>query len=154
MHDIIAGNRQVIVAAVASCLTLQIRLSPWCIDLGCTSISAIVSPMAMSSRRQSMLTRSIQYALFHDPKTFKKTLIGRILAFFCIFYIKLVKYQSDVFRKLRNETWKIDEREYEASFRTRADQKRPMQLIGGLGYSGSVRSLGLVYTPATFLLTM
>lgn len=104
--------------------------------------------MATDSRRQSMLTRSIQYALFHDPETFKKTPIGRILAIFCIFYIKLIKYQSDLFRKLRNDIWMINDREYEASFRTTADQRRPLQLVGDLGYSGSVRLHSQMYIPA------
>lgn len=93
----------------------------------------------MGSRRQLMLTRSIQSALFRDPKTFKKTVIGRILAIFCIFYIRLIRYKKDLFLKLRNEVWMIDEVDYEASFRTTADRKRPLQAIGDLGYSGSVR---------------
>ena len=92
----------------------------------------------MDKRRQSMLTRSIQSALFRDPETFKKTVTGCILAFFCVFYIRLIRYEADKFRNLRSEIWKIDDEEYAASFRTR-DRRRPIQAMGDLGYSGSVR---------------
>ncbi|RAK93165.1 SAICAR synthase-like protein [Aspergillus costaricaensis CBS 115574] len=89
-----------------------------------------------SSRRQKALSKSIQLALFRDPATFRKTLIGRILAFFSIFYIKLFRYGSNLFRKLRSETWEIDENEYKASFR---DEKKtvPLKPMGDLGMSGS-----------------
>ncbi|GKZ30657.1 hypothetical protein AbraIFM66950_009855 [Aspergillus brasiliensis] len=89
-----------------------------------------------SSRRQKALSKSIQLALFRDPTTFRKTLIGRILAFFSIFYIKLFRYGSHLFRKLRSETWEIDENEYKASFR---DEKKtvPLKPMGDLGLSGS-----------------
>ena len=90
-----------------------------------------------SSRRQKALSKSIQLALFRDPATFRKTLIGCILAFFSIFYIKLFRYGSNLFRKLRSETWEIDENEYKASFR---DEKKtvPLKPMGDLGMSGSV----------------
>ena len=88
-------------------------------------------------RRQAMVTRSIQSALL-DPKTFKKTAIGRILAFFCLFYIRLIRYKDDLFRHLRNEIWDIDEEEYLACFKADNKKTLPLKPMGDLGFSGSV----------------
>lgn len=91
-------------------------------------------------RRQTALSRSIQRALFRDPDTFRKTLIGRILAFFSLFYIKLIRYGHKTFRTLRNDVWQIDEAEYRASFRSE-DCTHPLTPMGDMGFSGSVRIL-------------
>ncbi|EAU38153.1 conserved hypothetical protein [Aspergillus terreus NIH2624] len=87
-------------------------------------------------RRQTALSRSIQRALFRDPDTFRKTLIGRILAFFSLFYIKLIRYGHKTFRTLRNDVWQIDEAEYRASFRSE-DCTHPLTPMGDMGFSGS-----------------
>ncbi|KAL4897964.1 SAICAR synthase-like protein [Aspergillus ambiguus] len=87
-------------------------------------------------RRQSALSRSIQRALFRNPDAFRKTLIGRILAFFSLFYIKLIRYSHETFRKLRNEVWKIDEAEYRSCFRSE-DRTLPLNPMGDMGFSGS-----------------
>ncbi|KAF9884885.1 hypothetical protein FE257_000952 [Aspergillus nanangensis] len=94
--------------------------------------------MAMGRRRSSALTRSIQRALFRDPNTFRKTLIGRILAFFSLFYIRLIRFEHERFQKLRNEVWEINELEYHASFRGENDTKTlPLTPLGDMGFSGS-----------------
>ncbi|PWY71688.1 SAICAR synthase-like protein [Aspergillus heteromorphus CBS 117.55] len=90
----------------------------------------------MGPRRQTALSKSIQLALFRDPATFRKTLIGRILAFFTLFYIKLFRYRSTLFQTLRDGVWEIDEAEYKASFRNE-NKTVPLKLIGDLGMSGS-----------------
>ncbi|KAI9926397.1 hypothetical protein MW887_004161 [Aspergillus wentii] len=89
-----------------------------------------------SNRRQSALTKSIQSALFRDSETFKKTVTGQFLAFFSIFYIRLLRYGKDVFWKLRHEAWEIDEEEYKVSFQTQG-KNSPLKPMGDLGYSGS-----------------
>lgn len=92
----------------------------------------------VSSRRQNALIGSIQSALFRDPRAFKKTGIGRILAFFSIFYVRLIRHSHDSFWQLRNEIWDISDDEYRASFRER-NGKLPLEPMGDLGFSGSVR---------------
>ena len=51
------------------------------------------------SRRHAALAKSIQLALFRDPKTFRRTWIGQILAFFSLFYLKLIRYGDDSFHR-------------------------------------------------------
>lgn len=89
------------------------------------------------SRRHSALAKSIQLALFRDPKAFRKSLLGRILAFFSIFYIRLIRYRDELFRKLRNDVWEIDEVEYKACFLSE-NKTLPLKPMGDLGLSGSV----------------
>lgn len=91
-----------------------------------------------NTRRQAEVTRSIQSALFRDPATFRKTAIGQFLAFFCLFYTRLVRYKGDLFRHLRGVIWDITEDEYSMSFRGE-DRKAALQAMGDMGYSGSVR---------------
>jgi hypothetical protein len=92
-------------------------------------------------RRQYALSKSIQFALFRDPNTFRKTLLGQVLAFFSLFYLKLLRYKADIFRKLRNEAWEISEEQYRACFLSWEDNALPLQPMGVLGFSGSVCSL-------------
>lgn len=91
------------------------------------------------SRRHAALAKSIQLALFRDPKAFRQTLIGQILAFFSLFYLKLIRYDAETFLIMRKEAWGIDEDEYKSSFRSE-DKTLPLQPMGDLGFSGSVRS--------------
>ncbi|KAJ5935115.1 hypothetical protein N7466_004662 [Penicillium verhagenii] len=89
-----------------------------------------------SKRRESALTKSIQAGLLRDPNRFKKTSWGRFIAFFTVRRIKLVRFESDLFCKLRQEVWKFKEDDYQASFRTNSGQQA-LKAIGDLGYSGS-----------------
>ncbi|EPS31721.1 hypothetical protein POX_d06086 [Penicillium oxalicum] len=88
------------------------------------------------NRRRSALTKSIQAAILRNPDQFKKTTLGRLLAFFTLFHVKLIKHEQQLFQKLRREIWQFDEDEYHASFRTTSGQP-PLKPMGDLGYSGS-----------------
>jgi hypothetical protein len=90
----------------------------------------------MASRRQKAISRSVQRALFRDPGTFKQNIIQCILAFFRIYYITLLRYEQELFRKLRTEVWRISEEDYMSSFLS--DEKTvPLVSMGDLGFSGS-----------------
>ncbi|EAW14321.1 phosphatidylinositol phosphate kinase family protein [Aspergillus clavatus NRRL 1] len=88
-------------------------------------------------RRQSALAKSIQLAVFREPRTFRKTLLGWILAFFSIFYIRLIRYCAELFEELRKDVWDIHEEEYKACFRSE-NKTLPLKPMGDLGLSGSV----------------
>jgi hypothetical protein len=89
------------------------------------------------NRRQSALTKSIQAGLLRDPDRLKKTAWGHLLAFFTLYRIKLIRFEEELFAKLRQEVWQFNENEYQASFRT-TDGQPPLKSMGDLGYSGSV----------------
>jgi hypothetical protein len=91
-------------------------------------------------RRDNLISKSILRAVFGDHTHDKKTIIGRILAFFSIFQITLSRYAEDIFKELRTELWKLNEDEYRESFRP-PDKKGKLESIGDLGYSGSVSLL-------------
>ncbi|KAL2820884.1 hypothetical protein BDW59DRAFT_150458 [Aspergillus cavernicola] len=88
----------------------------------------------MPNRRQKAITRSIQRALFREK--FRWTFIQRILAFFRIFNITLIRYEHELFRKLRTEVWSLSEDEYMSSFKS---EGKTVSLVsmGDLGFSGS-----------------
>jgi len=88
-------------------------------------------------RRDTLISNSILHAIFKDRCDDKKTLLGRILAFFFIFQLTLFRYKAGLFRKLRTEIWQIDEEEYTESFKGSGKQAA-LKAIGDLGYSGSV----------------
>jgi hypothetical protein len=96
------------------------------------------------SRRQSALTKSIQAGLLRDPDRFKKTGWGQFIAFFTLYRIKLIRFEDELFARLRQEIWKFNENEYQASFRTTSGQP-PLKSMGDLGYSGSVSRSGNRY---------
>lgn len=103
-----------------------------------------------TSRRQSSLSKSIQSALTRDPDRFKKTALGKLIAFFSVYRIKLVRHEKILFGQLRQDVWQFDEDEYKGSFHTTRGQP-PLKTMGDLGYSGSVRYQ--VYSILTVLLT-
>ena len=62
-------------------------------------------------------------------------------AFFALFSLTLARYRASLFKKLRNDTWEIEEEGYIESFRSPSKGKRTdLVPIGDLGYSGSVRA--------------
>jgi hypothetical protein len=88
-------------------------------------------------RRDNLISKSILHAIFRDRKTSKRTVLGRILAFFTVFQLHLVRYKDDIFKRLRDEVWEMDEDEYRESFRGQ-DKRGKLKSVGDLGYSGSV----------------
>jgi hypothetical protein len=87
--------------------------------------------------RNSSIARSIIKALFSTPRS--QSLLARILVFFRVFDIELIRFKSDNFDELQL-AWKIDKTEYLQSFSTDQKQDEPkVKPVGDLGYSGSVR---------------
>jgi hypothetical protein len=89
-------------------------------------------------RRDNLISKSILHAIFRDRKTSKKTVLGRIFAFFTVFQVHLARYRDELFKKLRDNVWEMDEDEYRESFRGQ-DRIGRLKSVGDLGYSGSVR---------------
>ncbi|KAF3046095.1 hypothetical protein E8E12_011035 [Didymella heteroderae] len=94
-------------------------------------------------RRQRLISTSILRAIFvtkpvSNDETANPGLLTRILAFFSIFQLTLARYRDEIFRKLRNDSWQIEEEEYAESFRSQSKYKRTdLKPVGDLGYSGS-----------------
>jgi hypothetical protein len=100
----------------------------------------------MHRRRDKKIARSIVLAILRDDKDNEKAgrrarIWRRLRTFFRLSGLVLVKYCGDLFRRLRNETWGIPDDEYRASFNDDSDTLIPK---GDMGYSGSVRTNGLV----------
>ncbi|OCK85441.1 SAICAR synthase-like protein [Lepidopterella palustris CBS 459.81] len=92
--------------------------------------------------RQRYISKSILIAIFHspdNPSNKPPSLLACILAFFSTFQLTLSRYKAALFKKLRNDVWKIDEDEYKESFRSGKRKNGSGGLIskGDLGYSGS-----------------
>ncbi|KAJ5316557.1 hypothetical protein PENANT_c019G08546 [Penicillium antarcticum] len=90
----------------------------------------------MGNRRQKSLSKSIQSALTRDPDRFKKSALGKLIAFFSVYRIKLVRHEKILFDQLRQDIWELNEDEYRGSFHTTRGQP-PLKTMGDLGYSGS-----------------
>ncbi|KAL5115991.1 hypothetical protein ACEQ8H_006108 [Pleosporales sp. CAS-2024a] len=94
-------------------------------------------------RRHRLISSSILRAIFRsepapDDEEARPGLIARIVAFFAIFSLALVRYRARLFKKLRIENWEIEEEEYKESFRSPSKNKRTdLVAAGDLGYSGS-----------------
>jgi hypothetical protein len=95
-------------------------------------------------RRQRLISTSILRAIFSTKtEEGKKSngILARIFAFFSVFSLTLARYHAQLFKKLRNEIWGIDEDEYTESFRSPSHGKRTdLIAVGDLGYSGSVNA--------------
>ena len=95
-------------------------------------------------RRDRLISNSILRAIFRAdaPRNDEKGHLGlwaRIYAFFALFNITLARFRASLFKKLRNDTWEMEEEEYTESFRSPSNSKRTdLVAIGDLGYSGSV----------------
>ncbi|KAH7361199.1 phosphatidylinositol-4-phosphate 5-kinase-domain-containing protein [Pyrenochaeta sp. MPI-SDFR-AT-0127] len=94
-------------------------------------------------RRDRLISTSILRAIFgtgssQNDEAAHPGLLARILAFFAFFNLTLARFRAEVFRKLRNEAWGIEEEEYTESFRSPSKSKRTdLVAVGDLGYSGS-----------------
>jgi hypothetical protein len=95
-------------------------------------------------RRDRLISTSILRAIFRSgsppaDEESRQGLFARIVAFFAIFSLALSRYRARVFKKLRNQIWRIEEEEYTESFRSPSKSKRTdLIAVGDLGYSGSV----------------
>lgn len=116
---------------------IYISLLPCSECLTRASIALFLHPSIMGSKRYNSISRSIQLALFRDPNEIKKTVLSYILAFFTLFRIRLIRFGYELFKRLRTETWDIDEEEYRWSFLHKKGSKS-LEPMGDLGYSGSV----------------
>lgn len=96
-------------------------------------------------RRDRLISNSILRAIFRAdaPRKDETARLGfwaRIYAFFALFNLTLARFRASLFKKLRNDTWEMEEEEYTESFRSPSSSKRTdLVAIGDLGYSGSVR---------------
>ena len=103
------------------------------------------------ARRQRLISTSILRAIFvtkpvRNDENAQPGLLTRILAFFSFFQLTLARYRDEVFRKLRTESWQIDEHGYTESFRSPSKGKKTdLKSVGDLGYSGSVRASEIRY---------
>jgi len=93
-------------------------------------------------QRDRKISTSILRAIFRPKQVTSDqplNVVGRLLAFFSVFQLPLARYKANLFKKLRNDIWEIDETEYTESFRSQSNNKRTdLVAIGDLGYSGSV----------------
>jgi hypothetical protein len=104
-------------------------------------------------RRDRLISSSILRAIFqtgskqHDEEA-RPGFFARIIAFFAIFSLALSRYRGRLFKKLRGETWEMEEEEYTESFRSPSKNKRTdLVAVGDLGYSGSVCSMQNKHEP-------
>ncbi|KAF2116867.1 phosphatidylinositol-4-phosphate 5-kinase-domain-containing protein [Lophiotrema nucula] len=93
-------------------------------------------------RRDRLISTSILQAIFTTKSQRdadkQPGLLAQLLAFFSIFQLHLARYKATLFKKLRNDTWGIEEEEYTESFRSPSRGKRTdLVPVGDLGYSGS-----------------
>ncbi|KAI4605986.1 hypothetical protein J4E83_010252 [Alternaria metachromatica] len=93
-------------------------------------------------RRDRLISASILRAIFRSDSPRKDEserlgLFARIYAFFAVFSLTLARYRASLFKKLRNDTWEIEEEGYIESFRPSKSKRTDLIAIGDLGYSGS-----------------
>lgn len=89
--------------------------------------------------RQRKITKSIRRGIIKanaDSEVKKANFTAYIYAFLRLYYLKLVAFREDLFKSLRDDSWKVDEHDYKDSFQDE-DSLSP---VGDMGYSGSVRS--------------
>ncbi|KAL4920085.1 hypothetical protein BDW62DRAFT_199171 [Aspergillus aurantiobrunneus] len=89
----------------------------------------------MANHRQKAISRSVQRALLRRG-TSRISLIKRICAFFHIFYLTLVRYEQELFHKLRTEVWRVTEEDYISCFKG-AGKSPSLVSMGDMGFSGS-----------------
>ncbi|KAF2753324.1 SAICAR synthase-like protein [Pseudovirgaria hyperparasitica] len=86
--------------------------------------------------REKTISKSILDAIFLDKQDPSRGILTRIFVFFSFFHLALQRFSPSQFKKLRTESWQLDEEEYKESFR-RAARQGQLSPIGDLGYSGS-----------------
>ncbi|KAL4820310.1 hypothetical protein BDW67DRAFT_181382 [Aspergillus spinulosporus] len=87
------------------------------------------------ANRQKAIARAIQRAVLRSGAP-RISLIQRILSFFRIFYLTLIRYKQELFYNLRAKVWGLPEEVYLSCFRN--DGKSSALIpMGDLGFSGS-----------------
>ena len=125
-------------------------MTPRCLSEAAQLSAGVSSPLGrqiflprkteIMGRRQYLISKSILNATFHfseKPSDRPPTILACILAFLSLFYLALPRYKAELFKRLRNEVWGIDEDEYRESFRS-ASKREWLVAVGDLEYSGSV----------------
>lgn len=94
----------------------------------------------MGNRRQHHLNKAILRAVTSDS-ALTPGCFTRFLSFFQIFAVKLIRCGADYMLQLRGDIWRIDEKDYRASFGAgQGPGTVVLESVGDLGYSGSVRT--------------
>ena len=103
-------------------------------DINTTSVINIITSM---TRRENVIASSITDAIVHSLAK-RPTFLARVPSFFWLYYLRFECLSEELFRALRNETWRLRETEYEASFGAEDEQKKLLKAIkGDMGMSGS-----------------
>lgn len=91
---------------------------------------------AMPNLERAVIVAILQ-ALLQGPS--KLSILRRFLTFFTLIRVPLQRFQHELFKKLREEAWSIDEEGYRQSFHVENDEgKLDLHPLSELGYSGSV----------------
>jgi hypothetical protein len=87
--------------------------------------------------REKAIIKAILKAILNGPR--KLSFLRRFISLFTLLNVPLQRYRHDLFRKLRQEAWHMDEEAYWASFQLRGKNgKTWLHSLNELGYSGSV----------------
>lgn len=95
--------------------------------------------------RMEFIARSIVQTIVHGAKNRSRSkplawILTVLATVFSIYELPLHKHRPDLFKKLREENWKLTEDDYIASF-TSDEVSRPEDMLdklGDMGFSGSV----------------
>lgn len=87
--------------------------------------------------RRNKVAKSVVYAIIKGDKQETPSFLSKLVAFFALYRLKLVRFRNDLFQKLRNDTWRIQEDVYEQSF----GGEDALKSIDDMGFSGSVRRI-------------
>ena len=99
--------------------------------------TSVTNTIPNMTRRENVIASSITDAIVHSLAK-RPSFLARIPSFFWLYYLRLECISEDLFRALRNETWRLRETEYEASFGAEDEQKKLLNAIhGDMGMSGS-----------------
>ena len=103
--------------------------------------------------RQKSIARSVAAPLRPGGNKRRPSRIGRILAafaaLFSLYQLPLEKVRPEVFEHLRRNCWQVDDGDYAAAFEPSGEDEdgegseTALHSIGDMGFSGSVRVLGI-----------
>ena len=92
---------------------------------------------AMVNKIQDTVIATILDAVLEDRV--QLSILSRIVVFFTLIRVPLQRFHPELFKKLRQEAWAIDEQSYRQCFQVKDGEGRSnLQALSELGYSGSV----------------